>query len=282
VSDRLAATSASNRGNAVNAQSKDGNKPNRGEKTPNKAASRPGRVANAQIETASKPSRAVKARSKAANNPNPGGKAADNEVDEVAEEIAINGTIKVKTIVDGAAIAVVSRFVSAGGNGNRSAMIAQRPICATIQPNRCRRANRSRGRRPLACGTRFLGRRQSKRQRLWTSQSMSPAHHLICEMSRARQAAAFPMRMPTIRCRCLTRPRKGIDLANRKMRPMKTLDRIDREAGHVDVVGDAAADECRTIVNQRVARVEPRGSVTMNRVSRDLSRSLKTNSRMRS
>jgi hypothetical protein len=80
----------------------------------------------------------------------------------------------------------------------------------------------------------------------------------------------------------LTRPTKEIDLANRKTQPMRTLDRIDHEVGHVDVVGDAAADESRTIVNQRVARVEPLGSVMMNRVSKDPSRSLKTNSPMRS
>jgi hypothetical protein len=124
ASDRLAATSASNRGSVVNDQIKVGNKRNRAWKTPNKAGNKPGRAANAQIETASKPSRAVKARSKAANNPNLGEKVADNEVDEVAEEVAANGMIKVKAIVGGAAVAVVSRIGSAGGNGNRSATIA--------------------------------------------------------------------------------------------------------------------------------------------------------------
>jgi len=122
-SDRRAASSASKRGNAVNVPNRDARKPNRAGKTPNKAANKPGRAANAQIETASKPSRAVKAWSKAANNPNLGEKVADNEVAEVAEEVAANGTIKVKAIVGGAAVAVVSRIGSAGGNGNRSATI---------------------------------------------------------------------------------------------------------------------------------------------------------------
>jgi hypothetical protein len=123
ASDRLAANSANNRGNAVNARSKAGNKPNRAMKILNKAANNPGRAVNAQIVTASKLSRAVKAWSRAANNLNLGGQAADNEADEVAEGVAINGMIKVKTIVGGAAVAAVSRIVSAGGNGSRSAKI---------------------------------------------------------------------------------------------------------------------------------------------------------------
>jgi hypothetical protein len=67
-----------------------------------------GLAANVQIETANKPSRAVKVRSRAANNPNLGGQAADNEVAVVAEDVVINGTIKVKAIVAGAIVAVVS------------------------------------------------------------------------------------------------------------------------------------------------------------------------------
>jgi hypothetical protein len=108
----------------VNVQNRYASKPNRGGKTQNRAANKPSLAANAQIETGSSPSRAVKARSKAANNPSLGGQAADNEVDEVAEDVAINGTTRVKAIVGAAAVAVMSRIVSAGGNGNRSATIA--------------------------------------------------------------------------------------------------------------------------------------------------------------
>ncbi len=142
-------SSASSRGNAVNVR-KDATKLNRGGKTQNKSASRPGRAANAQNKIANKPTRAVKTQNKAANSPNLGGKAADDEVVAVAEDVANNGTIKVKAVVAVDAVAVMCRIVSAGGNANenRSAMIAQRPKCAKLQVNRRRRANRSRSRRP--------------------------------------------------------------------------------------------------------------------------------------
>ena len=106
--------SASNRGHVVNAPEQGGEQ-SEPRREAEQAANKAGHAANAQIEIASKPSRVGKLRNKAANNPNLGGKAADNEVDVVAEdavvEVAINGTIKVKAIVAVDVVAVVSRIV---------------------------------------------------------------------------------------------------------------------------------------------------------------------------
>jgi hypothetical protein len=117
VSDRR---DGSNRGNGVNVPGKAVNKLKLGGKTRKRAASKPGRAANAPIKSASKSKAAVKARSEDAINPDHAGKAADNEAGEVAEDVAINGTLQVKAIVAVAVFAMASRIASEGGTGTVS------------------------------------------------------------------------------------------------------------------------------------------------------------------
>jgi hypothetical protein len=63
---------------------------------------------------------------------------------------------------------------------------------------------------------------------------------------------------------------------------MKMLRRTEHAGDRVDVVGGAAVVGSQMIVHSRVERVELRDSVTMSRISRNLSLSLRTNSLMRS
>ncbi len=280
---------ASNRDEAADDPKKDANDPDLAGKTQNKAASRSGHAANDRIKIASKPSRVGRTQSKAGNNPNRAGKDGDNEVgavagDAVVEVAAINGIIKVRSSVAGDIAAVASsRITIVGGSasGNRNATIDPSRKCKKRRPNRCRRVNR-RSRRPLVCGIRFLDRRLSRQQRLSMSRWMRLDRRRICEMSLARRGADFPMRIRTIRCRCLMSRTKEIVLPNRKMLPMKRLGRIDRAAERVDVVGGAAVAGSRMIDHQKAARVDLHGSVMMSRVSRNLIRSLRTSSLMKS
>ena len=263
VSDRRG---ASNRDRGVNAQVKAENKPNRSGTTQNRAVTKPGRAANAQIKRASKSNPAVNARSKTAIKPNHAAKAAHNEVGEVAEDVAIYETIKVKAIVGVTVFVVARRIVIAGETGNAgmnlNGNLDPRRKCRKHRPNR----RRSQSRLQLACGTRFLDRRPSRRQSLSTSRSMSPARRRTCETSHAPQAAAFLMRMPTIRCRCSTRPKRRIDLGkprNRRKLPMKMLVPIGRAVDPAGAAGGVVADESRMTVYPRVAR---RGGVLKSRV----------------
>jgi hypothetical protein len=285
VSDRLAANNASDRDNAVNARNRGANNPNRAGKILNKAASKLARDVNAQIGTVSKPSPAEKARGKAVNNPNRGGKVAASGAVAVAEVVAPSGTIKVKAIAGVVLVEVGSRIASADAivNGKRNVMIARRRKCVSYHLSQHRLKNRRKSRRPLVCGTRYLGRLPNKRRRLLTHPLMSPVLRRICETSHARPAVAFPMRTPTIRCRCSTRRTKGIVLLSRRKLPMKMLARtIDREADRVDEVEGGVADVSWMIVHQKVERAVPRGSARMSRVSSVLSLSLKMNSPMTS
>ena len=284
VSDRLAANMASDRGNAVNARNRGASNPNRAGKILNKAASKLGRAANAQIEIVSKPSPAEKDQSKAVNNPNLGGKVAGSEAGVAAEDVADSGTIKAAANVDASAVAVASRIAIVDGivSGNPNARIVRRRKCVRFLLSQRRLKNRRKSRRLLVCGTRYLDRLLNRQPRLLTNQLMSPALRRICETSRVRPAAGFPMPTPTIRCRCSTRRTRRIDLANGRAQRMKMPVPIDREADHADEAVAAAGDGSRMIVNLTVARAELRGSARMSRVSNVLSLSSKMSSPMTS
>jgi hypothetical protein len=243
ASGRRAENSENGRRSAGNVQIKVPAKLNRFGTIRSKAAMKDGRPANAQIKIASKPDPAGKGRSRTEDLPDLDEKVADGEVDEVAADVAINGTIKARAIVAVHVVAVANRIANAGQlvNENGSATIARILTCARYLPSQHPLRNRSRSRPRLVCGTRFLAHPLSKRRRLLMNQLTSPVHHRTYEMNRARLAVGFRMRTPKIRHRVSTSWTKRIVRMNRKELWMKTLARmIDRAADRVDEAGAAA------------------------------------------